>query len=30
VEVGAADAGGEDADFYVVDAHFGLGDVLEP
>ena len=30
VEVGAADAGGEDADFDVVDAHLGLGDVLEP
>ena len=30
VEVGAADAGLEDADFDVVDAGFGFGDVLEP
>ena len=30
VEVGAADAGVEDADLYVVDAHLGLGDVLKP
>ena len=30
VEVGAADAGVEDADLYVVDADLGLGDVLEP
>jgi len=30
VKVGAADAGGEYADFDVVDAHLGLGNVLEP
>ena len=30
VEVGAADAGVEDADFDVVDADVGLGDVFEP
>ncbi len=30
VEVGAADAGVEDADLYVVDADLGLGNVLEP
>ena len=30
VEIGSADAGEEDADFDVVDAHFGLGNVLEP
>ena len=30
VEIGAADAGEEDADFDVVDAHFGFGDVMEP
>ncbi len=30
VEIGAADAGVEDTDLYVVDAHLGLGNVLEP
>jgi hypothetical protein len=30
VEVGAADAGVENADFDVVDSDFGLGYVLEP
>src|SRR5260370_38158918 len=30
VKVGAADAGGENADFDVVDTHLGLGNVLEP
>ncbi len=30
VEIGAADAGEEDANLDVVDAHFGLGNVLEP
>jgi hypothetical protein len=30
VKVGAADAGGEYADFDVVDAHLGLGNILEP
>jgi hypothetical protein len=30
VKVGTADAGGEDTNFDVVDAHLGFGDVLEP
>jgi hypothetical protein len=30
MEVGAADAGVEDANLYVVDADFGLGNVFEP
>ncbi len=30
MEVGPADASVEDTDFYVVDAHFGLGNVFEP
>jgi hypothetical protein len=30
VQIGAADAGGENADFDVVDTHLGLGNVFEP
>jgi hypothetical protein len=30
VKVGAADAGGEDANLDVVDAHLRLGNILEP
>ena len=30
VQVGAADAGVEDANLYVVDAHLGLGNIFEP
>jgi hypothetical protein len=30
VEIGAADSGVEDANFDIVDTHFGFGDVLEP
>ena len=30
LKVSAADASGEDSDFDVVDAHLGLGNVLEP
>ncbi len=30
VKVGAADAGGEDANFDVVDAHLGLGNIFQP